>query len=187
LMADGSVSTGTSSSTLGIHYVGESYGGGKVFYVYDGGRHGLIAAITDQSNGIRFHGGYNAITRARADGINAGLKNTTIIIGSQGSYDGLPFASTLCNEYVITETKNGITTTYGDWYLPSKYELNLLYLQKDLIGGFSNNYWSSTEYFDSLHPTYGTTWYQNFNDGTQLYNSPSLVYIECKVRAIRSF
>jgi hypothetical protein len=46
LMADGSVSNGTT------HYIGESYGGGIVFYVYDGGQHGLIAATDDQSTGI---------------------------------------------------------------------------------------------------------------------------------------
>ena len=32
------------------HTIGDSYGGGIVFYVYDGGQHGLIAATTDQSS-----------------------------------------------------------------------------------------------------------------------------------------
>jgi hypothetical protein len=30
-----------------MHYIGESYGGGIVFYVYDNGQHGLIAATVD--------------------------------------------------------------------------------------------------------------------------------------------
>lgn len=34
------------------HFVGEQFGGGIVFYVYDGGRRGLIAARADQSEGI---------------------------------------------------------------------------------------------------------------------------------------
>ncbi len=34
------------------HYIGESYGGGIVFYVYDNGRHGLIAATSDQSTSL---------------------------------------------------------------------------------------------------------------------------------------
>ena len=35
------------------------------------------------------------------------------------------------------------------WRLPTKYELNLMYLNKGKIGGFANlDYWSSTE-FDS--------------------------------------
>jgi hypothetical protein len=44
-----------------------------VFFVYDGGQHGLIAATVDQSEGIRWYGGSYTITRARADGIGAGL------------------------------------------------------------------------------------------------------------------
>ena len=36
------------------HTIGESYGGGIVFYVYDGGQHGLIAATSDQSAGIQW-------------------------------------------------------------------------------------------------------------------------------------
>jgi hypothetical protein len=32
---------------LFTHHIGETYGGGKVFYVYDGGLHGLIAALAD--------------------------------------------------------------------------------------------------------------------------------------------
>jgi len=39
------------------HYIGESYGGGLVFYVYDGGQHGLIAATTDQSAAKKWYNG----------------------------------------------------------------------------------------------------------------------------------
>ncbi|MEK7273874.1 MAG: hypothetical protein AAB110_01325, partial [Candidatus Desantisbacteria bacterium] len=36
---------------------------------------------------------------------------------------------------------------YGDWYLQSKHELNLLYLQRNVVGGISGYYyWSSTEH-----------------------------------------
>ena len=192
---NGQILTSTGSGTLtwttfsnGTHYIGETFGGGIVFYVYDEGKHGLIAATNDQSSGIKFHNGPNTITRARADGIGAGLNNTTIIIAYQGHYDGSSFASTICNEYSVTETKNGISTTYGGWYLPSKYELNLLYLKKDVVAGFANsNYWSSTEYLNPLNPDWGTTWYQSFSNGDQLFNTPSQFYLECRVRAIRAF
>ena len=43
-----------------VHFIGESYGGGIVFYVYDNGQHGLIAATADQSTGIQW---YNGIVR----------------------------------------------------------------------------------------------------------------------------
>ena len=141
-----------------VHYIGETYGGGIVFYVYDGGQHGLIAATADQSTGMRWYGGSYTNTCAKGDGVGAGLKNTAIIIANQGPVDGNTFAARLCNEYSVTV--GGIT--YGDWYLPSKHELNLLYLQKTVVGGFAGYiYWSSTETVNS------NAWSQFFYNGSQ--------------------
>jgi hypothetical protein len=181
--ASGQVLTSTGSGTLtwtGTHYIGESYGGGIVFYVYDNGKHGLIAATSDQSTSISWFGGTNTNTRARGDGVGAGLKNTSIIIAVQSgiytpTYDGSPFAATVCNEYAVTV--DGVK--YGDWYLPSKHELNLLYLQKTVVGGFaSNDYWSSTETNST------TAWYQYFGGGDQVDIPKSYTK---NVRAIRAF
>jgi len=177
----GQVLTSTASGTLtwtGTHYIGESYGGGIVFYVYDNGKHGLIAATSDQSTEIRWYGGSFTNTRARADGVGAGLKNTAIIIANQCGVDGNAFAATVCNEYSVTEIVGGITTTYGDWYLPSKHELNLLYLQKRVVGIETNYYWSSTE------DDYGRAWDQDFNNGEQTSYGKSSFDL---VRAIRAF
>ena len=158
-----------------VHTIGESYGGGIVFYVYDGGQHGLIAATADQSTGIRWDGGSNTNTCARGDGIGAGIKNTAIIIANQGPVDGNTFAARICNEYSVTVGG----TTYGDWYLPSKYELNLLYLQKTVVGGFTNNYyWSSTE-FDA-----NNTWRQKVGSGLQVSSNKNNASY---VRAVRTF
>jgi hypothetical protein len=177
---NGQVLTSTGSGTLtwtGTHYIGETYGGGKVFYVYDNGKHGLIAATSDQSTGIRWYGGSNTNTRARGDGVGVGLKNTAIIIANQGAVDGNAFAATVCNEYSVTV--DGVK--YGDWYLPSKHELNLLFIQKvaGTVGGFANNlYWSSTE------GGYGNAWYQFFGDGLQANGGKNYTFY---VRAIRAF
>jgi hypothetical protein len=163
------------TAVAATHAIGDSYGGGIVFFVYDGGQHGLIAATVDQSAGIRWNGGSNTNTRARADGIGAGLKNTAIIIANQGPVDGNAFAATVCNEYSVTV--GGVT--YGDWYLPSKYELNLLYIEKARVGNFSTNYyWSSTEYDNDY------AWAQYFNNGNQnrYYESATAI-----VRADRAF
>jgi len=158
------------------HTIGESYGGGIVFYVYDNGNHGLIAATSDQSAGIRWNGGSYTNTRARADGVGAGLKNTALIIANQAAVDGSAFAATLCNEYTVTV--DGVT--YGDWYLPSKHELDLLYLQKTVVGGFANSfYWSSTEFDDDL------AWCQYFNTGSRANYDKD--YLPGYVRAIRAF
>jgi hypothetical protein len=37
------------------HVIGETYGGGKVFYVDDSGQHGLIAALADQNADIQWY------------------------------------------------------------------------------------------------------------------------------------
>ena len=170
-LGSGTLTWTTASSGGGstTHTIGESYGGGKVFYVYDGGLHGLIVATTDQSAGIRWYGGSFTNTRAVKNGINGGISNTDRIIINQGAGS---YAAQLCANY------NG--GNYADWYLPSKYELNLLYDQKTVIGGGANlDYWSSTEY-DS-----NSAWVQNFSDGDQNINFKSQT--TAYVRAIRSF
>jgi len=177
----------TITTTTNTHTIGESYGGGIVFYVYDNGNHGLIAATSDQITGIRWNVGQYTNTRARADGVGAGLKNTAIIIAVQAStisptsYDGNAFAATVCNEYYVTETAGGISTTYGDWYLPSKHELNLLYLTKvaGKVGGFTaNGYWSSSESDNS------SAYYREFSREAQGVDLKQTPY---DVRAIRAF
>ena len=80
-----------------VHYIGESYGGGIVFYVYDGGQHGLIAATADQNISIRWFGGTFTNTRAKADGIGAGLKNIATITANQGWVDENALAATVCS------------------------------------------------------------------------------------------
>ena len=132
--ANTAVAANTAKVGVTTHAIGDSFGGGIVFFVYDGGQHGLIAATADQSAGIRWYGGSYTNTRARADGIGAGLKNTAIIIANQGPVDGSAFAATVCNEYSVTV--DGVT--YGDWYLPSKHELDLLYIERDTVGNFAN-------------------------------------------------
>ena len=70
---------------------------------------------------------------------------------------------------------------FSDWYLPSKDELNKLWLSKDAIGGFSNDYyWSSTE-FDS-----NNAWLQSFFNGGQFDGAKNTPF-PYSVRAIRSF
>jgi hypothetical protein len=159
-----------------IHAVGESYGGGIVFYVYDNGRHGLIAAATDQDPGIQWYNGTKRYTNTTGDGLGAGEMNTTLIVAMQTNDDQLGnFAAKVCADYSVIV--NGFT--FGDWYLPSKYELAILFGQKNFVGDFNNDYyWSSTE-FSSV-----SAWSINFADGIQYNLNKSLSY---GVRAIRAF
>jgi len=60
---------------------------------------------------------------------------------------------------------------HSDWCLPSKDELNAMYENRDLIGGFSTaSYWSSSEHhaFDNPHEYEVDAWIQNFRSGNQL-------------------
>ena len=65
------------------HKIGDKYGGGIVFYVYDGGLHGLIAARADQSTGIQWYNGIYKDTGATGDGVGAGAMNTAMIVAAQ--------------------------------------------------------------------------------------------------------
>jgi len=147
----------------GSHYIGESYGGGKVFFVYDNGQHGLIAAIADQGSAIWYDGIYK-LTGSGGGGVGAGSMNTAMIVARQigdSPYGIDYFAALVCANFYVTA--DGFN--YGDWYLPSNDELILLHMQKDVIGGFANaTYWSSNEnsaegawYFDFSNNTNGTT------------------------------
>ena len=164
-----------------VHYIGESYGGGIVFYVYDNGQHGLIAATADQNEpyGASYWDG-SIHYYPNFDGVGAGLKNTLLIVQWEESFRNILglqrilTAASVCNAYSVTV--DGVT--YGDWYLPSKYELNLLYGQRTIVGGFRDNiYWSST----SVGVGTGG-WYQNFPDGNQDTKAEN-----GNVRAIRAF
>jgi hypothetical protein len=55
--------------------------------------------------------------------------------------------------------------------LPNKEELNLLYLNRLTIGGFSSAYWSSTEDDDGDGGDADGVWYQSFSTGEQYLTS----------------
>ena len=178
-------STGASGAGAPIHYIGDRYQGGIIFWVDADGQHGLIAAKADQSNSIQWYSGVNRRTRTTGDGIGAGAMNTVLIIAAQSNDDAAAAAAIVAADYSIQD--DGVTacsgaaseTCWGDWYLPSKFELNLLYQQRGVVGGFANNgYWSSTE-LDA-----DNAWYQHFYNGGQydFYKYDTLA-----VRAVRAF
>jgi hypothetical protein len=148
-------------------------------------QHGLIAATSDQSTGIRWWNGSNTVTGATAQALGTGLTNTNTIIASQG---GTPtsYAAGLARAY------NG--GGYTDWYLPSIDELRKLHMNQVAIGGFvvdagpsvNYYYWSSSENDGSLN---NNAWFQSFSPyeryggGAGAQTKNNLYY----VRAVRSF
>jgi|LGOV01.1.fsa_nt_gb hypothetical protein len=181
------VDTEIAASNLKIQAkIGDFMHGGIVFWVDETGQHGLVCAKKDQGAGHRWYAGTFGNTHAKGDGVYAGKANTTIIIAAQVAIgdDNNTYAARICNELQVTEA--GIT--YGDWYLPSKYELNLMFLNKAIIdataaynGGSTlgdSGYWSSTE------DDGDNVWGQFFNSGGLLIVSKESIVL---VRAIRSF
>ena len=159
-----------------VHFIGEKYGGGIVFHIYDNGQHGLIAASADNSTGIHWHNGISRYTGTDNTSVNAGDMNTTLIIAAQmADNQGGNFAAKVCADYSVTV--GGIL--YGDWYLPSKQELFLLNQQKHIVGGFAGAYyWSSSE-VDAT--SVWATFFSGFSEGSILKNDTF------RVRAVRAF
>jgi hypothetical protein len=158
--------------------IGNAYQGGKVAYIFQpadpgyvaGQTHGLIAAKADQSMGIQWYDGTYMATGATGTALGAGFSNTNMIIWTQGG--------------TSTDYAAGVARAYlgggkSDWYLPSKDELNKLFLHQKKIGGFGPHYyWSSSE------NDANTAWNQAFDIASQYANpksSPSYV------RAVRTF
>lgn len=159
------------SFTTVTYSIGLSYGGGIVFYIDGTGIHGLIAKTTNQSASIYWEYSYYQIyttTGAIATNIGSGYDNTLTII----TYIGPSYAAGVCWNY------------YGPgindyWFLPSKDELNLMYQQKEVIGGFGTfDFWSSSESANDQ------AWSQSFLNGVQ-YSDPK--GYQWHARAIRAF
>ena len=109
------------------------------------------------------------LVNAVGDGLFAGERNTSLIIAQYTSDNILgEFAANAC-----ASCREG---NYGDWYLPAKAELSILFHQKDQLGGFEGDmYWSSSEY------NIGFVWGQNFKGygGQYPLNKGSAYAIRC--------
>ena len=155
--------------------VGDSYGGGKVGYILQPGDpgylpgevHGIIVTAANQSTGIVW-GCLGQFIGGTSTDMGTGQLNTDEIVEDCSDQN---IAAKLCDNLFL----NG----YDNWYLPSKDELNKLYLNKDVIGGFySGDYWTSSEYNNEI------AWVQSFVNGYQAFNFKAYTSL---VRAVRAF
>ena len=147
-----------SFTTLNLS-IGDTYLGGIIAYILQPGDpgydvnvpHGLIATPSDLGPGIQWDCVGTPISGADGTDIGTGNQNTIDIM------NGCPtagIAARICGDLVLGG--------YSDWYLPSKDELNKLYLNRIAIGGFATSgTWSSSEFDDT------NAWFQSFGNGFQ--------------------
>lgn len=180
---------GQSCAQVGVCAIGDiGPGGGKVFYVATtpftvidapcgSNCRYLEAAPTRKGKGAwsdvtaPWSGNAGAFIGNTGTAIGFGFSNSNAIINQSGA--GTAGAASIAKAY---RGPNRLT----DWFLPSKDELNELYSERVIVGGFVlGNYWSSTE------AGTGDAYYQYFLDGQQptALKYDSTLY----VRPIRAF
>jgi uncharacterized protein (TIGR02145 family) len=153
-----------------VYSIGQKFGGGVIFYIDPYGEHGLIAATTDQANDIEY--GSTIYVYTTSINIGAGKFNTKEIVNENSTKNVSCIAANLCWNREIDG--------YTDWFLPSINELNQLYCQKELIGGFNKGYYISSSFYYTEE-----IYYQDFSTGYQYKaNSKNKKF---SVRAIRYF
>ncbi len=134
----------------------------------DGNGGGLIAAASDQSSGAEWGCYGTNLVGAGGTAIGTGNQNT---IDIEAGCTSTGIAADICANLTLGG--------YSDWFLPSKDELNEMYLNKAAIGGFADDYyWSSTE--DGSNDA----WKQIFFDGYQGYRANES---NDNVRDVRAF
>jgi hypothetical protein len=156
-------------------------GGGKIFYRLEAGftmtdnsqvYHYLEAAPADMSSFLAWaSSGFTSTNiSGTEEAIGTGRKNTALILATDVNAP----AAKACKDY-----SNGGKT---DWFLPSKDELNQLYVNRASVGNMETvNYWSSSQKSNN-----GYAWAHNFYTGDQdsVVNYKTNTY---RVRAVRAF
>ena len=161
--------------------IGDAYEGGIIFYLDASGSRGLIAATEDQ---VSAEWGCRTTTITGADGtaIGTGSQNTIDIIAGCNTI-GTP--AYIAANYTNTETGTGV---YSDWFLPSKDELNLMYLnigQGNALGLGNIGNFASGPYWSSSESSINNAWYQGtWAVGEQYPIDKGSAY---KSRAVRAF
>jgi hypothetical protein len=150
--------------------------GGYIFYdkgsYSDGWRYLEVAPASTEWEDKEW-GSYETWIGGTGTGIGTGKSNTAKIVKWLKSHGETNSAAQLCDVLVYGG--------YSDWFLPSKYELNLMYknLKVNGVGDFADEYyWSSSE------SSANYAWYQNFLKGIQFDYRKNL---KRRVRAVRAF
>jgi len=156
--------------------------GGLIFYINpnaatDGWKY-LEAAPNDSSTTLQWLStntwlnGTSVAAGETQTGIGKGDYNTNRILNYKGVRTAA--AAKYCDDLIVN--------AYGDWFLPSKDELNQMYINLKMsgVGGFSDTFYLSSSESDR---DYG--YRQHFSNGDVYFANKELQ--PSKVRAVRSF
>jgi len=125
---------------------------------------------TDTDPGVGLGNAATTVVGADGTDIGTGQQNTADIVAQAGNVAATS-AAVYCDQY-----------SYGgfsDWFLPSKDELNELYVQRNVVGGLTVSYYStSSEYSNDAF------WFQSFIDGNPNTPYKNNAYY---IRPVRSF
>jgi hypothetical protein len=174
--------------------VGSHAGGGVVFYVSDGGAHGLIVAPANAGNTQTFGPSIQVVPYATgtSEAIYAGKENTDILVKGIASWrsagNSTPLTTAeLCDNYSVEVS--GIV--FDDWFLGSFDEMKELFIYRSALPSPyafvpAENYWTST-----VFPGSNWAWayyYVNFWESTNLVTgaAPCDVWV-IAARPIRRF
>ena len=182
--------------------IGDTYGGGKVAYIFQSGdagyvagqQHGLIAAEADVNNtykdawnGESYTGTY--VWSTSQVKIKTSADYAYQAIGTTGTAIGAGAGNTkrILAKYPVANYPNSAAAVahayrgggFKDWFLPSMEELKQLYVSKGVVGGYADFlYWSSSEMSPSV------AWYKIFING--LLGDSIKSYFK-RVRPVRAF
>jgi len=132
--------------------IGDTHAGGIIFYLDGSRRHGLVAKATDEPGAYAWSLDDSTTVASFADGPHGGAYNQRVILERYPIAAGTGIrapAAQACKSINIGPN------VYNDWYLPSLYELYLMYQNigpgapapNTNIGNFlPTEYWTSTEY-----------------------------------------
>jgi len=183
--ADGaSYTMGTADVTLYAKWTWETYNlrdtgpaGGLIFYINpdadtDGWKY-LEAAPVSTEWGTKEWSNDSSLIGGTGTAIGDGINNTAIVADWLDGKSETDRAAQVCRDLTVGG--------YSDWFLPSKDELNEMYVNLKIygVGGFTGlDYWSSSEY------SAANAWAQYFGNGAQNnYTKFTVTY----ARAVRAF
>lgn len=159
---------------------GLSFKGGLIFHLDTKTGNTFIAAPSDQSDYAVWGCEGTNISGAEFSELGTGKSNTQAIVSVCKTNE---IAARICDNYYLDGS--------DEWHLPSKNELNLMYLNLKMkgIGNFNDGwYWSSTEFEDQSYYDkngYDAVWVQSFKDGTQATYDIGIKRFKNRVRAVR--